>query len=38
VHTINVWMREDGAVVDRFIITSDPKWSPKGNGPPESPR
>jgi len=38
VHTINVWMREDGAVVDRFILTSDPKWGPKGNGPPESPR
>ena len=38
VHTINLWMREDGAVVDRIILTTDPKWSPKGSGPVESPR
>jgi len=37
-HTIHFWVREDGCVVDRFVITSDPKWSPKGNGPAESPR
>jgi len=38
VHTVNLWMREDGAVVDRVIISSDPKWGPKGSGPAESPR
>lgn len=37
-HTIQLWMREDGAMIDRFVLTSDPKWTPKGNGPPESPR
>ena len=37
-HTIQLWIREDGAVIDRFVLTSDPKWGPKGNGPPESPR
>lgn len=38
IHTINLWVREDGAVVDRVILTTDPKWGPKGNGPAESPR
>ncbi|MBV8882014.1 MAG: hypothetical protein JO332_18810 [Planctomycetaceae bacterium] len=38
IHTFNLWVREDGAVIDRFVITSDPKWTPKGNGPAESPR
>lgn len=37
-HTINFWIREDGAVIDRFVITPDPKWSPKGAGPAETPR
>jgi hypothetical protein len=37
-HTINVWCREDGAVVDRIVLTTDSKWGPKGNGPPESSR
>jgi len=37
-HTIQLWIREDGAMIDRFVITSDPKWGPKGNGPAESPR
>ncbi len=38
IHTIQLWMREDGAAIDRFVLTSDPKWGPKGNGPAESPR
>lgn len=37
-HVLNLWIREDGAVVDRLVITSDPKWAPKGAGPAESPR
>ena len=37
VHTINVWMREDGAIVDRLLLT--PLASvPSADGPAESPR
>jgi hypothetical protein len=38
VHTINVWMREDGLRVDRLIVTTDPNFVPDGIGPDESPR
>ena len=27
-HTINVWMREDGVSLDKFILTTDPSFSP----------
>lgn len=37
-HTLNVWMREDGAIVDRIVLTLDPKFAPKDPGPPESSR
>jgi lysophospholipase L1-like esterase len=37
VHTINVWMREDGTVFDKIVLTTDPAYVPTGNGPPESP-
>lgn len=37
IHTLQRWVREDGAVIDRLVITSDPKRCPNGNGPPESP-
>jgi hypothetical protein len=37
-HTINVWMREDGLRLDRIIVTSDPNFVPNGIGPDESPR
>jgi len=37
-HVLNIWMREDGAVVDRFVLTTNAKFVPKGVGPPESPR
>jgi subtilisin family serine protease len=38
VHTINVWMREDGLRLDRIIVTADPNFVPDGLGPDESPR
>ena len=42
VHTINIWMREDGQIVDKFLITTDPNFDPNliasGLGPPESAR
>jgi len=37
-HVVNIWMREDGAVVDRVVITTNPKYAPKDAGPPESSR
>ena len=38
VRVLNLWMREDGAIIDRIILTVNSKWSPKDAGPPESPR
>jgi len=35
VHTINLWMREDGTIVDRLLLTPL-STTPSGNGPPES--
>jgi hypothetical protein len=37
-HTVNLWMREDGAIVDRVLLTTNAKYVPKDAGPPESPR
>ncbi|HHJ13189.1 MAG TPA: hypothetical protein ENJ79_02270, partial [Gammaproteobacteria bacterium] len=38
VHTLDVWMREDGFVIDKILLTTDPDYVPVGVGPPESPR
>ena len=49
VHTLSVWMREDGALLDRVLLTSAPGFKVVGQqdvvtkgtlgmGPPESPR
>ena len=35
-HTITLWMREDGAVVDKLVLTTDVNFSPSGTGPTES--
>jgi hypothetical protein len=35
-HTLSMWMREDGAQVDRLLVTSDAGFTPSGDGPPES--
>jgi hypothetical protein len=36
-HTINVWMREDGFVFDKLVLTIDPPTAgPSGAGPAES--
>jgi alpha-glucosidase (family GH31 glycosyl hydrolase) len=37
-NTISLWMREDGAILDRFVLTLDASFVPEGEGPPESPR
>jgi lysophospholipase L1-like esterase len=37
-HTINVWFREDGTIVDRLLLTPNGSVRPTGDGPPESNR
>lgn len=37
-HTVNVWMREDGMIVDKLIVTPDESVFPSGTGPNSSPR
>ena len=38
VHTVNLWMREDGFRVDRLLLTTNTGTVPSGTGPAESPR
>ena len=35
-HTLDVWMREDGVILDKIVLTTDPSFVPKGKGPVES--
>jgi len=37
VHTVDIWMRDDGAALDRVLLTVDQGYSPPHDGPPESP-
>ena len=37
-HTVNIWMREDGFVLDKLLLTSNTSFTPTGTGPAESPR
>ena len=36
VRTLNVWMREDGFILDKILLTRDEKHVPKDKGPAES--
>ena len=36
VHTVNVWMREDGFVIDKIVLTTSASYIPSGEGPAES--
>ena len=38
VYTIGIGTREDGAFVDKFVITQNPGYTPTGTGPPATPR
>jgi glucose/arabinose dehydrogenase len=38
VHTLNLWMREDGFVADKILLTTANGFTPTGTGPAESPR
>lgn len=35
-HTLDVWMREDGVIIDKLILTRDPLFLPYGKGQVES--
>jgi hypothetical protein len=37
IHTLNLWMWEDGAIVDRLLLTTSPTFVPTSLGPAESP-
>ncbi|MEP6663982.1 MAG: hypothetical protein ABJC04_09990, partial [Verrucomicrobiota bacterium] len=36
-HVVNVWMRENGMIFDKLLVTSDPNYTPVSVGPDESP-
>ena len=38
VHTLNIYMREDGTAFDKILLTTNPDYTPTGNGPAESSR
>jgi hypothetical protein len=35
-HTISIWLREDGIIVDKILLTTDVDYVPVGIGPPAS--
>jgi hypothetical protein len=35
-HVLNIWVREDGLIVDKILLTTNPDYTPTGSGPPES--
>jgi hypothetical protein len=36
VHTVNLWMREDGFLLDKLVLTTDINFTPTAQGPAES--
>jgi len=36
-HFLTIWMRENGFVMDKLLITSNPNYVPTGTGPAETP-
>ena len=36
-HTLSVWLREDGVILDKILVTTDPEYVPTGSGPAETP-
>ena len=35
-HIVNLWMREDGFLLDKILLTTDVAFTPTGTGPAES--
>ncbi len=38
IHTVNVWMREDGILIDKIALATNAAYTPTGSGPPVSQR
>ena len=38
IHTVNIWMREDGMVIDKLVLATNAGFVPTGVGPAESPQ
>ena len=38
IHTVNIWMCEDGVIIDKIVLTTDENYVPPGEGPEESAR
>jgi hypothetical protein len=36
IHTVSLWMREDGFSADKIVLTTDPAFTPTDTGPAES--
>jgi len=36
IHTVNIWMKENGAIIDKIVLTTNPAYMPSGEGPQES--
>jgi hypothetical protein len=36
IHTVSMWMREDGFLLDKLVLTMDSAFTPTGTGPAES--
>ena len=37
-HVLNIWVREDGLIIDKILLTTNPNFTPSGAGPEESHR
>ena len=37
-YSVDIWMREDGCMIDRLLLTTDSGYTPGGSGPDESAR
>jgi hypothetical protein len=38
IHVLDIWVREDGLIADKIVLTTNPDYTPTGDGPPESHR
>ena len=38
IHVLNIWVREDGLIIDKIVLTTNPDYTPTGEGPMESSR
>ena len=36
-HTLNLWMKKDGVIIDRIVLAAEASYHPDGVGPDESP-